>query len=588
MNLSNIPQSSPLSNYNRSQADKTFADADETLLGHLVLEQGLTLQDALENLRPHVKQAKVATELATDWTGKIGFGSIAVGVLLGTSIGAPLAIPPLLAGCLSLKFWGDSRNEKPRRDAEYRLLRDVVPQLPEFLWGLHLKGCSAMEIIGAYDGLVSAIESAIESGKTVEEQDVSAYLWHKIEAGRNFQGTLTQGQDQDGEPEKLPQTQLEQPKDQGQDQDAPTQQQPESLAPSAVQQAVKPSYGQSKVLSPLDRLLSSPYLSRAVFGAQRTGKSYLAAIASQQMHIQRGTKVFHINLHSYGDEDARYWVHAQSARGDMGHLPAGEVATLIDRAMAIVQAFKATRNALLIVDEIVLTGAISNPYAESLVPLMQQIAAICTELASTGKKRQQAIWTLSPDFVAGAVTQECKAIKSLAVTFVAIPKGRTIDWDGQAIGFHAESFGNVQRNWPALKDAPAMDCDRICWVDGLWLDLGELPPLMDSPQQPPAHPEMAKVSRESLERLYQESPSLEVEQAQIDDTDPMIELLESEPDPQMRKALLIGYRWARSRISEGKEVTKDAFLNRAKNERKCDYLRENRSDVWDMLDGLIF
>lgn len=279
---------------------------------------------------------------------------------------------------------------------------------------------------------------------------------------------------------KQPKNQTQQPSQDSEHQGAITVQPKPLISPESPPPAVAPSSGVSRVLSPLDRLLASPYQSRAIFGAQRTGKSYLAAIATQQMSL-KGTKVFHVNLHSYGDEDARYWTHAQSVQGDMGHLPEDEVLDLTARAIKLVRDFTATRDAILVVDEITLTGATANPYAESLEPLLKAIASICSELASTGKKRQQAIWTLSPDFVAGMLTQPTKAIKSLAVTFVAIPPGRSVDWQGQAIGFHAESFANIQRNYPALTDAPAMNCERMVFVDGLWLDMGTLPNLLAAP-----------------------------------------------------------------------------------------------------------
>ncbi len=193
MTLADFPNISPLTNYNRSQADKAFADADETLLGHLILEQGYSLQAAIEDLRPCVKQARAVTEISQSWNRNLGFGAIGVAVLLATSIptaGLALAIGPFLAGSLSLKFWNDSRSEKPKRDAEYKLLRDVVPQLPEFLWSIHLKGCSVIEIVGAYDGLVSAIEGAMESGKPITEGDVSAYLWARVDESRKMNATL--------------------------------------------------------------------------------------------------------------------------------------------------------------------------------------------------------------------------------------------------------------------------------------------------------------------------------------------------------------------------------------------------------------
>jgi hypothetical protein len=228
----------------------------------------------------------------------------------------------------------------------------------------------------------------------------------------------------------------------------------------------------------LSALLKSPFLSRAWFGAQRTGKSYLAAVASLELS-KRGIKIYHLNLASFGDEDAVYWQHAvKSVRADLSSLDEMTAQPFIDEAISLVHEFFSTRNAILIFDEITLTGSLSNQHAAALDPLLRLVADKIACLASTGTKRAQAIWTLSPDFVAGSLSQQVKAIKSLALVFVAIAPGRSVDWNGNRIGFHAEAFGNVQRNFPVLTmPSSNAGCDRICFVDGHWLPVGELPSL---------------------------------------------------------------------------------------------------------------
>jgi hypothetical protein len=200
----------------------------------------------------------------------------------------------------------------------------------------------------------------------------------------------------------------------------------------------------------LSALLRSPFLSRAWLDAQRTRKSYLAAVASLKL-AEKGIKIYHLNLASYGDEDSVYWQHAvKSVRADLSSLDEMTAQSFIDEAIALVHEFFSTRNAILIFDEITLTGSLSNQHAAALDPLLRLIADKIACLASTGTKRAQAIWTLSPDFVAGALSQQTKAVKSLALVFVAIAPGRSVDWNGNRIGFHAEAFGNVQRNFPVL------------------------------------------------------------------------------------------------------------------------------------------
>jgi hypothetical protein len=89
------------------------------------------------------------------------------------------AILPILAGTISIKFWADSRSELPRRDAEYHLLK-TTPNLPEALYALHLRGVTAVKIVGSYDQLVAAIESRLENDGEFTETEVGEFLQVKV------------------------------------------------------------------------------------------------------------------------------------------------------------------------------------------------------------------------------------------------------------------------------------------------------------------------------------------------------------------------------------------------------------------------
>jgi len=69
--------------------------------------------------------------------------------------------------------------------------------------------------------------------------------------------------------------------------------------------------------------------------------------------------------------------------------------------------------------------------------------------------------------------------------------------------------------------------------------------------------------------------------------DPILDLIGEVPDRDKREALMIAYQWATKRLSEGKEVNREAFLERARKDRNCGYLRDNREAIWDELSGLI-
>ncbi len=187
-NLAIQNQSSALSQYSRGQADKTYADQYETLLGHLICERGKDVKSALENLRPIVKTTHKETLTARDWCMKFGFGGIGVGVLVGAGMGIGFAVLPIIAGTVSLKFWADSRNEVPRREAEYHLLK-TVGDLPEALYALHLRGVDAVRLVSAYDALVAAIEARLEDSREFSEAEVGEFLQAKIQAQTGLEMT---------------------------------------------------------------------------------------------------------------------------------------------------------------------------------------------------------------------------------------------------------------------------------------------------------------------------------------------------------------------------------------------------------------
>ncbi|MDY6941115.1 MAG: hypothetical protein SWY16_26085, partial [Cyanobacteriota bacterium] len=106
---------------------------------------------------------------------------------------------------------------------------------------------------------------------------------------------------------------------------------------------------------------------------------------------------------------------------------------------------------------------------------------------------------------------------------------------GNPVKFHQESFENVSRNFSALTYPPQnLKGDRICFIDGQWREVGELPGI----------PKVASVSASSdksgnnsivqkLENLYQKdnvSSSIERssdwDNSYIVDTQVLIDVLE--------------------------------------------------------------
>lgn len=226
----------------------------------------------------------------------------------------------------------------------------------------------------------------------------------------------------------------------------------------------------------LARVLADPYESRAIFGAQRTGKSYFAAIATKEI----GCKIFHLNLASFEDEDKWYWQHAyKSLTADLTTLDAFSAGIIVKDAIALVHEFYASQEAILVIDEIVYIGSVNNRHKDLLIPLLSVIADKITTLSSSGKKREKAIWTIAPEFVAGSLMQDAKAIKKLKLCYLTIAPGQTVDWNGQAIGFSSELFDQIKNNYPVAQPPAqgAIEDERIALIDEVWSPLGELPPL---------------------------------------------------------------------------------------------------------------
>jgi hypothetical protein len=234
----------------------------------------------------------------------------------------------------------------------------------------------------------------------------------------------------------------------------------------------------------IDRVVASPTISRINFGGQRSGKTLSFAAASKIL-ADAGWSIYHINLASYTNErgineDDQYWLHATSVRADLSKLSPWEAAPIIERAEEVVTEFFSNPKSILIIDEIVTTGGKDHEHAASCEKLMASIADKISCLTSTGTKRMQAIWALSPDFVAGRLMDQVKSVKSLKVCMVVVPPDRFIAWEDGAgesvrIGFSSEAFTNVQRNFPSLTEPPrGTGCDRIAFIDGEWMEVGDV------------------------------------------------------------------------------------------------------------------
>jgi hypothetical protein len=343
----------------------------------------------------------------------------------------------------------------------------------------------------------------------------------------------------------------------------------------------------------LDAVMKSPGISRLMIGWQRTGKSYFAAVASREL-AARGWKIYHVNLASYGTEDSYYWEHAtRSVVGDLASITdESEAKALIERAIDCLNDFWAQENAIMVCDEITYMGSRFGQWEDEVNEFLCLVAGRISALTSSGMKRVKAIWALCPELVSGSLKGPAKAIKSLELMLFAIAPERKVDWQGQEISFSHAVYKQVAYNFDGLSMPTAEqiqlchdhEIDRICYLNGEWLPVGDLPTL-----EPPPIPDTPS----ALARAWGGVNVHEVLALGLAETffpgsvDPAIALMDEIPDEDRKEALKIAYQWAMERQQSGQEITKSDFLNRAKNDRQSPYLKLNRQQVWDELQALL-
>lgn len=273
------------------------------------------------------------------------------------------------------------------------------------------------------------------------------------------------------------------------------------VAPTPVQQRGVKETG-------IEKILANPFESRAFFGAQRTGKSYLVACTSQRL-AEKGIKVFHINLASLPDgDDTRYWGHARSVRADLAMLDPGEARAVTGEALKLVKDFReAGRGAILICDEWTIMGSLLHSYGSFIEPLTTLLADTIASFKSSGIQRQKAVWTIAPDIIAGGLTDTAKmAVKNLSLVLVAIPPWETVTWQAEEGGlintvtFSPGLYGQLKRNYTGLTypvhNSFLSGSNRIVFTDGHWYPVGvdkhslkpSIKTIAFNPPEPPRDP----------------------------------------------------------------------------------------------------
>lgn len=332
--------------------------------------------------------------------------------------------------------------------------------------------------------------------------------------------------------------------------------------------------------SALDMILQSPYKSRIFFGAQRSGKSMLVAIASKKL-AERGSKIYHLNFVSYSrdglDEDAIYTQHCfKSVRGDTSKMGTAQVKIMVEDALVLVNEWWNSHDSVLLVDEWADLVSKFNPHIDLIAPLVAIIAGKISTLTSGGIKRKVAVWAVAPSMVAGNMIDPGRVIKSAECVYVSIPPGRFVDWDGQSIGFDDQLWAQVDNNfsitYPRLGEVPG--AERIAFVGDRWLPLGTDPRMLDAPATPIPTEATQSITQIVVPRLFGET----------EDYFPILDQWIAETDP-LHSAV---YSWLKG-LGNGAEVTtslaaQSSWAKTAANAGKIpDRKAETLNPVLDML-----
>ena len=256
--------------------------------------------------------------------------------------------------------------------------------------------------------------------------------------------------------------------------------QPVAVSPVVEAQPVVP---QCSNKTAYESITASPYRSRFFLGGQRTGKSYLAVSSAAAAAKAKGAKVYYLNLSAWGTEDDGYSAIAdRSITANIQALTPDQAESTINDARKLLQAFFIDDSpAILLLEEWCELGSRNHQHKARLESLLEYSASIVEQLANTGQKRRKAIYATGPMFVAGSLQQATKAAKTMALVLVAIAPGKVVDWQGQPLSFDPAVFSMAANNWHGVSEPTgAFDSDRIALVDGEWVPVGDIPPMVAS------------------------------------------------------------------------------------------------------------
>jgi hypothetical protein len=247
----------------------------------------------------------------------------------------------------------------------------------------------------------------------------------------------------------------------------------------------------------IDVLMGNPYQSRAIIAGQRTGKTYGAAVATYCL-AQDGTHVFYINLFDHGQGNREAFSHARSVIGDLDKLTRDDGADLVASAIDVIQQFKRSSDAILVVDEWMILGS-ENRDTPGIDRLWRLLGDETSRLCSNGIGNGRAIWGIAPFYKAGQLRRDAKLLKECSPLVLSITPGHSVPWTNPRSGkvtqveAQPQIIGDVLTNWPGCGIQSPTDeqsrqwrresVERIYWNQGQWHPMGSCPSLPTPKQQ---------------------------------------------------------------------------------------------------------
>jgi len=608
-NLAINDQPQALAQYSRHQIDRTYADQYETVLGHLICERGRSVKAALEDLRPIVSQTRRETLSAVDWCQKLGFGGLGAGILVGAGMGMGFAILPILAGTISIKFWADSRSELPRRDAEYHLLK-TTPNLPEALYALHLRGVTAVRIVGAYHQLVAAIEARLEGNGEFTEVEVGEFLQVKVSGDMGLETTV---------PTASPSETLEQSGLHNGGASNATRTESATLAQTELQPiapgvAAAPSMQHivSPVWNPAQDLGENPQ-SALIVGVPGSGKGILISNAIRVLKAKvPSLKVFVIDPKA-SPKERGYWESIADEYRAFSLKNCEDPDEGAAWLLSCMDAFRRLPGPKLCIFDELMTAATELELSDSKMKALPRLKKFVVGLVGQGDSEAEWLWamTQSPQVkdlgmsggvranlrVIGLVSPKNMTAVEALVSTQLIPKPDGGMDELRAI-MAASPVGRAVFDGKIARWLPMPKLENHSGFDRDNRSLSDEVPETRSPSPPIAPPSSESTrsrrgritiptrssssdARQKLEQAWEVAPTETTVQ------DAAMELINEESNTAKREALTIAYQWARARQDKGDSVDRQTFLERARKDRNSEYLRENRDEVWEELQGLL-